>query len=291
MLKITNNFTYLVLGSEGQIGNPLVNWIKRQGDTVIEHDIKRTDLEDIRLLPPNSERKEHLLRNNIKNCDFIFFLAWDVGGSKYLSNAEKSYDLVNNNILIMKSVFSLLKEYNKPFIFTSSQMSNMIHSTYGNTKLIGEKYTRALNGLSVKLWNVYGYEKVDKKSHVITDFINMALEDNHINMRTDGSEERQFLYVEDCCNALYTLSKSYNKISREQDYHISSGEWLSIEKIASIISNLTNSKYTKGSYVDNVQMNMKLEPNDSMKNIWNPKYNIKEGIEILIKKIKLELNK
>ena len=52
-----------------------------------------------------------------------------------------------------------------PFIFASSQMSNMSH-THRTVlmKRVGELYTKSLNGLIVKFWNVYGIEKDMEKS-------------------------------------------------------------------------------------------------------------------------------
>ena len=96
---------------------------------------------------------------NIKKSDFVFFLAFDVGGSRYLKKYQRTYDFLINNLLIMSNVFRLLKKYNKKFIFASSQMSNMDFSPYGTLKRLGEDVTKSLNCLYVKFWNVYGIEK------------------------------------------------------------------------------------------------------------------------------------
>jgi hypothetical protein len=58
----------------------------------------------------------------------------------------------------MANVFGYLKKYNKRFVFASSQMSNMSYSPYGVLKNVGELYTKSLNGLIVKFWNVYCVE-------------------------------------------------------------------------------------------------------------------------------------
>jgi nucleoside-diphosphate-sugar epimerase len=186
----------------------------------------------------------------------------------------------------MGSVFGLLKKYKKPFIFTSSQMAGMAHSPYGNSKVIGERYTKSLNGISVRLWNVYGYEKVDKRSHVITDFIEMALSENIIKMRTDGHETRQFLYVEDCCEALFSLSELYNNIPRYEELHISNYIWTPVEDVAKIVSTICSCKYIKNSSKDDVQRSIQEEPNKNMLKYWSPKTSISEGISCIIKKMK-----
>ena len=86
----------------------------------------------------------------------------------------------------MDNTFSLLKKFNKKFIFSSSQMSNMDFSNYGILKNIGEKYTTLSNGIIIKFWNVYGIEKNLSKSHVITDFIVKAKTTGNIKMLTNG---------------------------------------------------------------------------------------------------------
>ena len=71
----------------------------------------------------------------------------------------------------MKNTFELLYKEKKRFIFATSQMSNMIYSSYGVLKRIGEDITKSLGGISVRFWNVYGIENDMEKSHVVTDFI------------------------------------------------------------------------------------------------------------------------
>ena len=106
--------------------------------------------------------------------------------SKNLQYLFKDYLLATsnfllNNIFIIGNVFKLLKKYRKKFVFASSQMSNMDFSPYGTLKRLGENMTNSLKGIYVKFWNVYGIEKQLNKSHVITDFVLMALKKNRIN--------------------------------------------------------------------------------------------------------------
>ena len=70
----------------------------------------------------------HNLDRAIKNSDFVFVLAFDVGGSRYLKKYQHTFDFVNNNTRMMANVFDLLGKYKKRFVFASSQMSNMSYS-------------------------------------------------------------------------------------------------------------------------------------------------------------------
>lgn len=197
---------HLVLGSSGQVGAYVKDEILKSGDQVIEWDLELNHEHDLRV--PNA-----YFNSVVEECDFVHFLAYDVGGSKYLDSYQNSYEYIKNNILIMENVFEQLRIYNKPFYFASSQMSNMFHSTYGRLKAVGESYTKSLSGVNIRFWNVYGYETNPEKTHVITDFIRMALYDKKINMRTSGIEERNFIYGADAAKMLVNLS---NKIINNQ---------------------------------------------------------------------------
>ncbi len=196
---------HLILGSAGQVGTHLQEYLLKEGEEVIEFDIVRSENEDLRIYD-NSKLEEA-----VDSCDIVHFLAFDVGGSEYMKKYQDTYDFISNNVKIMNSVYDLLKSTNKPFIFASSQMSNMSHSTYGLLKAIGESYAKALNGLIIKFWNVYGYEADPEKTHVITDFIEMAAKQDVIKMRTDGTEERQFLFGDDCAECMLALSQEYQE--------------------------------------------------------------------------------
>ena len=87
---------YLVLGSAGQIGAALVSKIRQSpGDSVLEFDIENGTEQDLRIY------KNELLDALVEEADFVFFLAFDVGGSRYLAAYQNTYDFISNNIKIM----------------------------------------------------------------------------------------------------------------------------------------------------------------------------------------------
>ena len=264
----------LVLGSSGQIGSATCVYLRKCGHTVVEWDIVCDKSYDLRLYNYN-------LYESMKSCDFVYYFASDVGGSKYLEKYQDSYEFIMNNIDIMKYTFLALKETNIPFIFTSSQMADLQNSTYGLLKVIGEKLTTNIGGLVVRLWNVYGEEHDNEKSHVITDFINMAKTNNVIKMRTDGKESRQLLYVEDCCECLLTLTNIYDTIDKSKNYHITSFDWITIKEVAEIIAEISGATIECGTKQDCTQMNSMNVADDYILNFWNPKTTIRSGIEKL----------
>jgi nucleoside-diphosphate-sugar epimerase len=268
----------LILGSRGQIGSHLLNFLKKKNYKVYEFDLINNKSEDLRI---NNNQK---LLSYIKKADFVFFLAFDVGGSVYLKKYQNSYSFLMNNISIMKNTFELLYKEKKKFIFATSQMSNMIYSSYGVLKRIGEDITKSLGGTSVRFWNVYGVEEDMEKSHVITDFIIKALNKKNILMLTNGAEERDFLYADDCCHGLEIVMKKYDIFKNKNIIDLSYGKYTKIINVAGIIKNLFKKKgidikVIKGEKNDQLQKNKKNTPNTYFKKYWKPKFSLEQGIE------------
>jgi nucleoside-diphosphate-sugar epimerase len=95
---------------------------------VIDFDKVETPNHDMTVIP------NQYLENAIETADFVFFLAFDVGGSRYLKKYQHTFDFINNNTRLMANTFNLLNKYKKRFVFASSQMSNMSYSPYGVMK-------------------------------------------------------------------------------------------------------------------------------------------------------------
>ena len=61
----------LILGSEGQIGGHLVDFLKKKNYQIIRHDIVLNNSFDLRNI------KNLKVERNIKRSDFVFFLAFE----------------------------------------------------------------------------------------------------------------------------------------------------------------------------------------------------------------------
>jgi nucleoside-diphosphate-sugar epimerase len=268
--------TILILGSAGQVGSHLAIYLKNRNYRVLEYDIATEARQDLRV--PPSEEFESL----VNESDFVFFLAFDAGGSHYLAAYQDTFDFIDNNMRIVVNTISTLKKFNKPFLFASSQMSNMSQSTYGLLKAIGERYTTSVGGRVVKFWNVYGHENDVTKFHVISDFIKMAKETSEIRMKTNGLETRDFLYADDCCEGLEAIMLNFWDIPDSEELHLANFEWNTILEVAHIVGDYLNAKIIPGESGDSVQMDIKNTPNKYLLEIWQPKTNLKEGIQKVI---------
>ena len=274
-----------ILGSGGQIGAYLAEYFRKKNYEVLEFDITNGQHEDMTVIP-NPE-----LHRKIMLSDFVFFLAFDVGGSHYLKKYQHTFQFIDNNTRLMANTFGLLQKYNKPFVFASSQMSNMSYSPYGVLKRVGELYTKSLGGLIVKFWNVYGIEKDMEKAHVITDFIRKGFETGVIDMMTDGTEAREFLYAEDCCEALETVMANYDRLTSDDELHITTGNCTTILEIAQSIQKLFSNigkevVIRRSESVDEVQKDARNVSDPYIQKFWKSKTSVKEGVSKVFEEMK-----
>ncbi len=231
-MSTSSTVTNLILGSDGFVGKPLCAFLEQKGERVIHFDIVRGDNEDARQvsLP-------------LDGVDRVYFLAWEVGGAKYLYRDDVQFLQLDWNLQLLLNVMPQLRASKIPFLFVSSQLAEEHDSVYGVTKRLGEVWTHLLQGVRVRLWNVYGgYEDQTERSHVVADFVHQALSKGRIEMMTTGEEVRQFIHVDDVCSAFHqALAQQLNGI-----YDVSSFEWIPVREVAQIIGELTGAEVIPG---------------------------------------------
>lgn len=265
----------LVIGSEGFIGAPLCTYLEKRGEKITRFDIKRRKQEDGRTakLP-------------LQKFDRVYFLAWEVGGAKYLYKKNTQLHQLNWNVQLLNNIMPQLQKHKTPFIFTSSQLAEEIDTIYGATKKLGELWTQQLGGACVRLWNIYGaLEKVSERSHVIGDFVYQALTTGKIRMMTTGKEKRQFLHINDLCEGLHHILK--NNLNNTI-YDLTSFEWTSVRDIADLIATYTKAKVIPGTQKGAIR---NLTATKGKPHGWTPKITLKEGIKMMVSEATLAYKK
>ena len=119
-------------------------------------------------------------------------------------------------------------------------------------------------------------------------------------MMTDGTEERQFLYAEDCCEALETIMESYSDFKPTDPLHVTSFHSHSIKYVADTIQGQFNLlgtdvdpkymdvKIKPGLAKDSVQMDKRNEADNYILGWWQPKTGLDEGIIKVFNEMKKE---
>ena len=91
-------------------------------------------------------------------------------------------------------------------------------------------------------------------------------------MRTTGEEQRQFVYCRDACQAFHL---SFAAGNRETVYHATSGVWISIKNVASLIAERTGAEVVPG---DAVGATVRVESISTVPG-WNASTGIEAGID------------
>lgn len=252
--------TELVLGGEGLIGSELVKTLLARDHDVVSLDLKSgCDLRYVDDLP-------------FEECDRVWFLAWDTGGAKYHSAADKQHQMYKHNCELSARIFDALAVTGKPFLFVTSQLAGQ-PTAYGMTKLMAENWAAQLGGKVARLWNTYGWEHPDTRSHVVTDLALSGLTEGRIKTMTNGRERRRFIYKSDCVDALVRFfdgSKTTVDIAGE--------EWFTIGQVAEEIAKQLNVEVAFGQKEGEEVM---IDPIDTLPE-WRQSVSLTEGIAMVI---------
>jgi len=216
--------TVLVLGSGGLIGRHLAAQLAVDGYRVA-HVYNRTHI-DLRV--PGA-----LDRFNASSIAYVFFLACEVGGSKYIAAGahDTQIDILRSNLRIYETVFPWLRERRVPFLFASSCLA-VEDTPYGAVKRLGEQWTRQLQHLGrfVRFWNVYGPEPLSAKSHVVPDWARQCAANGTIRAWAHPHEARQFVHAADVARALILVMQHHATMPMRID--VSSGAWVTLQQLA-----------------------------------------------------------
>jgi nucleoside-diphosphate-sugar epimerase len=259
----------LILGGDGLIGSELVRQLSALGRQVVSLDVKSgCDLRYVDNIP-------------FEECDRIWFLAWDTGGVKYHSAADKQHQMYKHNCELSARVFDALASTRRPFLFATSQLAGQ-NTAYGMTKIVGENWAQQLGGKVARLWNTYGWENPDSRSHVITDVVLSGLVDGEVRTMTTGKERRRFIYKSDCAGALIRLFDS-----EKMTAHIAGDEWVRIEQLAEEAARQLGVKVKLGQKIGEEVM---IDPEDLLPG-WSQSVSLAEGISKVIVEAKRYLQR
>ena len=258
----------LVLGGEGLIGSTLVRHLKANGHVVTSLDLKSGC--DLR----------HVNDSAFSECDRVWFLAWDTGGAKYIEAADRQHEQYKHNCELSVRVFDALGRTRKPFLFVSSQLAGL-PTAYGATKFMAANWALQLGGKVARLWNTYGWEHPDSRSHVITDLVLSGLTKGRVVCLTMGLERRRFIYKTDCVAALVKLADGPN-----QKAEIAGPEWLTIRQAAEEIGRQLNVEVESGLAEGSEVI---IDPEHLLTD-WEPKVSLSEGISHVIAEARVYLD-
>jgi len=238
------------------------------------------------------------------DCSVVIHLAANTGVNDSVKDPIK--DMEKNILGTLNLLEASRLKGVKRFIFASSgatigDVVPPIHeelvphpiSPYGASKLSGEAYcsvyyhTFGIHTIALRFSNVYG-PRSQRKNSVVAKFIKQALKGETIEIYGDGNQTRDFLYVQDLCEAIYKAIE----INKNVDF-----PWGEVFQIA------TNKETSINDLLDRMLINLsehkikdikskKTTPRkgDILKNYsdikkaqkylnWSPEHSLKQGLD------------
>ena len=251
---------------------------------------------------------ESLAYKVTKNIDVIVHLAANTGVGP--SVEDPRLDCYTNVIGVFNYLDAARINKVPRFIFASSgapagEVDPPIHeelpphpvSPYGASKLAGEGYCSAYNksfGIDtviLRFGNVYGPRSLHKSS-VVAKFIRQALDGETLEVYGDGTQTRDFIYIDDLIDALIS-SSHFDNIGGEV-FQIASGMETTVGEMTDNLINVMKQHGVKDIKVINgearigdVKRNYSDTNKAKQRLNWQPKINQEEG---LLKTVKYFLN-
>lgn len=146
-------------------------------------------------------------------------------------------DTVKYNVLSTIDMVNWVKLLEIPMTFASSQAAKNPDNTYALTKKIGEDYIlqHNIHSYILRFANVYGGLKYfGHKTSVVAKMFECVKNEDPIYVNGDGSQERDFVHVDDVCQAIHLSIQTKQKNNVILD--VGTGIGTSILELAKMVS-------------------------------------------------------
>lgn len=264
----------LITGGSGFVGTNLLLKFKNQKVRLFStyyKNLKFTKIKKVKYTRVNLENKKDCLKV-CKNIDTVIMCAANSSGAAVMQ--KKPLVHLNPNIIMNLNMLDAAYQSGvKKFVFISSntvypEVSHPVKEEEASfnffnkyfivgwmkrfSEILCNIYSTKINNpmktIVIRPGNLYGpYDKFDKeKSKVIPSLIRKIVEkQNPLEVWGDGKDLKDFLYIEDFCNAVIKIIK---KKSIDDLYNIASGRAVTINQIISILLKIEKLKNIKIKY-------------------------------------------
>lgn len=261
--------TVLVTGGAGCVGSNLTKKLSDIGASKViildnmsaAYEWNVHDADNIELIKGDILDEAVLKRVFKQKPDYVFHLAAHFANQNSVDNPEK--DLMVNGIGILKVLQYTQLSNVERFVYSSSgcgvygldskmpfeehDISISLHTPYQVTKLLGELYTNYFNNLydlpivNARFFNVFGPGEVPGKyRNVIPNFFYWSMNELALPITGDGSETRDWTFVEDIVNGLLAMGIEEEAIG--EAINLGSAKDHKVVDMANIVNNLTGNK-------------------------------------------------
>ncbi len=255
---------FLITGGAGFLGSALSNRLLRQG-----HHVRVLD--DLSTGDPDALDPEiHFTRGDINDRPKLWTLLQDIDCVYHLAARvsvpesvlfPRDYNVVN--VGGTATLMEAIRDAGTPRVVLTSSgavygdqeapmmvetMSPHPLSPYGVSKLAAEWYVRTIGALSnietliLRIFNAYGPGQRIPPAHppVIPSFLRQAKQNGTMIFHGDGSQTRDYVYVDDVVNALVAAANVQGM--NGEVINVGSGQETSVRELARLVIKITGGK-------------------------------------------------
>ena len=262
-----------IIGSSGFIGSNLLKFLLKKKYNVIGYDIRESSNRHCLII----KKIEDIITEKVfKNTDVVINCSGssDVNFSYLnpLTDFEKnSYDVFK----LLNGINKFNQRINYINISSGAVYGNLASenvnekskldpkSIYGFNKLMSENICEQFNAIydirttSIRIFSAYG---PGLKKQLFWDLYNKSLEKKNIKLFGSGNDYRDFIYIEDICNAIELLI--HQKFKKHEIFNVASGNKTLISEAVDLFFSLLDKKisykfskklligYPKGQHAD-----------------------------------------
>ncbi|MDC1375822.1 NAD(P)-dependent oxidoreductase [bacterium] len=294
----------LVTGASGLVGMPLINKLLE------DYEVIGLDLEGPKIFAPTYIH----LRTKIKKIsDFLTILekykvsrivhSGGVSGPMLYNN--EPHTIIENNVFLTMNLVEAMRQYKKikKLVFCSSisaygdinvsntnedlklSPTNLYGSTKASCDLMLEIYKKDYNldVISLRFSTIYGQGRLT--SCFINDIIKSGLEKKNLHLPFKSDLQWPYIYVNDVVKCI--LKCLFFKEEHEYTFNVSGPDYPSYEQIVTLINSHFHNLNVTFSSINEVTERKNFSANKIKSEInWEPKFNIKEGLNDYLNKIK-----
>ncbi len=303
----------LVCGAGGFIGSHLVKYLKNKGYWVRGVDLKYPEFSptladeflilDLREFENCEKALTLTLESQNSVFDEVYQLAADMGGMGFITVAE--CEVLTNNVLINLNMIRASVERKIPRYFFSSSVCvyrdmkagepplkeenaypALPDNEYGWEKLYSERVALAyarryeIKVRIARFQNCFGPEGTwkggrEKAPAAICRKVAEAENGGSIEVWGDGTAIRNYIYVDDLVEAVYTLMQS----DLDEPVNIGTEEYVSVKELVDIVCEVAGKELSINWVPGPVGVQSRNFSHEKIRSLgWRPKYSFKEGI-------------
>ena len=242
--------TLLITGSSGFIGNHVAEEALKRGYSVKGLDLKENDNAAIKFVKGDI-RDKSVVSKAMEGVDFVIHLAAVTSVVEFEKDPVECFDInVNGFINVLNSAckngVKKVLYASSAAVYTGEHFSDSLpidysrqHNPYAQSKMMNEMHadyfynSKGLNSVGLRFFNVFGEGENEKGQYasIATQFLKNKKKGEPLIVYGDGSQARDFIYVEDVAKiTLALLEKGSNGVC-----NVGNGKAVSYRRIGELI--------------------------------------------------------